>query len=476
MSQPAATTTSRIPAAALAPMAAGPLLLEAVRRAVRQSRPTVALVVRLARLVPAPRPHHRRIARAIIDDAANRDEGQVFALGGGDLVLMCRQDAPACTELATTLPRLLGVDAGGTEPLVSCWTLPGEAADLLSYAEARAAEAPAAPPTPPERVPSGSRIERVAKAAGSDRVADLLHRQTGIVLGGATNRDGSEMTRQIRPLYREVSFSIAALEGRAGPGDPVRADPYLFQHLAGRLDQHLVQALMHVVGAQAGPSALDPARAGAPRLHLNLTLDTAHSASFAAILERIEEVNGICPAVEVALIEAMAQPALLGEVARHLEARGSGLVIDGVAAAALLLAELSPLPAMLLKVDWAAHLPRLGPDQAAALQAAITRIGPSRVVLHRADSEAAISWGLARGIRRFQGRHVDAMLAAARLAACRHADGCTLRQCAERHTALGTAPRQFCHDHALLDAGAPEAPPARPPGARPPVPKLRAAA
>jgi hypothetical protein len=78
-------------------------------------------------------------------------------------------------------------------------------------------------------------------------------------------------------------------------------------------------------------------------------------------------------------------------------------------------------------------------------------------VLHRAETEPALSWGLQRGIRCFQGRHVDAMLAAERITHCAHALACTLRQCIDRAAATGSAGRIGCKNTAMLDAAHPRA-------------------
>ena len=71
-------------------------------------------------------------------------------------------------------------------------------------------------------------------------------------------------------------------------------------------------------------------------------------------------------------------------------------------------------------------------------------IGTDKVVLHHAETEAALRWGLAHGIRRFQGRHVDAMLGASRIVSCGQAEACTLRQCIERAGAAGRVGRAGC--------------------------------
>jgi len=105
----------------------------------------------------------------------------------------------------------------------------------------------------------------------------------------------------------------------------------------------------------------------------------------------------------------------------------------------------------LVKLDWSPRLPEAG----SAVDQAVMALGGSRVVLHRAETEEALSWGMAHGIRRFQGRHVDAMLAAGRIGACAHGGGCSLRQCIERASATGPGGRAGCNNPTLLDAAAP---------------------
>ena len=123
------------------------LLVEAVRRAVRYPEQRMALVLHLSRLAPpAPRAHHRRIARAILEDTARSHEGQVFAVGNGDMVLLCREgDAgragerragePAARGLAlpdpaalpATLGQLLRIDAPDAARLTTVWPIAARA-------------------------------------------------------------------------------------------------------------------------------------------------------------------------------------------------------------------------------------------------------------------------------------------------------------------------------------------------------------
>ena len=106
-------------------------------------------------------------------------------------------------------------------------------------------------------------------------------------------------------------------------------------------------------------------------------------------------------------------------------------------------------------LDWSPLLPDLGPAEQARLAAALQATGAQRIVLAGAGDEAALRWGYAHGIRRFLGRHVEVMLAAARMFGCAAAAGCTLGQCAARAGATGQAGRHACGRPDLLDAATP---------------------
>ncbi len=348
---------------------------------------------------------------------------------------------------------------------------------LLAYATARAVEPP--PPAPaaettrsqPDRAAQTGVVDALAAAVAAADITDLLRRQTAVVLplSGAGGGRGA-----LRPLFREISFSVTALEARIGGGS-AHADPYLFRHLASRLDRRMLDLLAE---AHGGGGPLDAASNVAPPAHLNLTLPAIASAAFArfaASCGRTPDAVSLDghPArggIEVSLIEACADPAGFAEARVRVQAAGLLLVLDRVSHLTLMLTQLGPLRPDLLKLEWAPSLATLDRTGAERLDDALARLGPSRLVLLRADTEAAVRWGLARGIRRFQGRHVDAMLAASRLADCPQAGGCTLRQCAERGEAAGEAGRRFCRNTRLLDAAVPH------PGVADAAPRVREAA
>ena len=437
------------------PASAEHALCDAVRRAGRGGPGQMAVVLHLSRMIPpAPRAHHKRIAKALLQDTALRHEGQVFTLADGDMVLLCRAgiSGPSLsqrpqvahpTALPDILGRLLRVDTPGDAEVVSIWPLASHALRLLNYAEDRLRKRVEVAALEDDFTGQTSVLDAVEGLVGSAVIGDMMQRQTAVHLVSGTQGGPPGL----QPLFREVTFSIAAIEARTAAG-PVDADPFLFRHLAAQLDQRMLAFMRSEIGRNGPLDASLTAADGRTGLHLNLTLPGILSPAFASFAAASSKAR---LGIEVSLIEAVADPEAFERARRCLAEAGMQLVVDGVSYLSLLICEPAALRPDLLKLEWSPRLVDLPQTEKVAVDAALARIRPERVVLHRAETEASVQWGLSRGLRRFQGRYVDAMLGASRIVGCAHAGGCALRQCIERAGATGQAGRKGCLNPALLD-------------------------
>lgn len=444
------------------------LLLDAAQRSA--GRPTVgrvAVVLHLSHLAPpAPRPHHRRIARALLQDTAARFDGQVFALSNGDLVLLCGAGAsPAAipgrglvaepAALPLILRKLLRVDTPPAVEIVSEWALATQSGSLLAYAQERMRRhGMEGVVVEDDFAAQTGMVDAIGALVGHAAIDDVIQRQTAVILTSGTGRHASPM----QPLFRELTFSIAALESRIGNPGQVGADPFLFRHLAVRLDQRMLGAVCDALGRGgpldlAGPfdAGAGPVSSAPPAFHLNITVPGLLSPAFAEFAAGCRR-TGTPVGIEVSLIEAVADHAQFVRARALLEDAGLAFILDGVSHLSLLMSRPAALHPDMLKLDWSPRLSDLPPFERRAIEASLAEIGPDRIVLHRAETEQALQWGLAQGVRRFQGRHVDAMLGASRIVSCAHAAGCSLRQCIERASATGRVGRAGCHNTLLLDA------------------------
>jgi EAL domain-containing protein (putative c-di-GMP-specific phosphodiesterase class I) len=398
-------------------------LNEALERVVRLARPASVLMLRLSGLhAPGPRPHHRRIARALLDEVVRGHGGQVFTCPNGDLVLLS-DPAPAASVMAT-LSQLFRLEAPSRDALLALWSLPADHDAARSELRRIPTTAPVAEDPP---APLGA-IAAVGALLAAAPFGDLIRRQAGVRIGAG----------EVETLYQELSFSLPALEAKIGLPLPAGADPYLFRHLAARLDERMLEAL--VAGSLQGGSTL----------HLNLTLAGALSPEFTR-LAAAASAAGTRLGVELQFMEVVADLALYAEVRSHLQAAGCAVVVDGVDHFALLFATPAALQADLLKFDWSPRIPALPAREQRILAGVIGSVGANSMLLNRAETEAALAWGRSQGIRRFQGRHVDAMLAADRITACPHSAACTLRQCIDRSAATDAIGQIGCRNTALLD-------------------------
>ncbi len=364
------------------------LLQQAVQRHLRSGQERAVLALHLSQLLaPAPRPHHRRIARAILDDAAQAHGGQVFPRSNGDLVLVC--EPSGVTGLVETLTRLFRVDAPTVDRLLSLWTLPQDAELARAYAEqpARQHTAPREPSVAPAAIAA---IESLVLSAP---LADLAHRQAGVQI----------LPTGLHMLYQEVTFSIATLEARAGSAGSAQADPFLFRHLASRMDARMLDGLSQEI-ASGGVLAAGPV------LHLNLTLAGILSPAFLGFAAAARTA-GLRIGAEIALLDVCADPLGFAAARMALRAQDCAVVLDAVGHPALLVTTVETLETDLVKLDWTPRLASLAARERRIVAEAIARLGPDRIVLHRADAEAALAWGKTHGITRFQGRQIDAMLA-----------------------------------------------------------------
>jgi hypothetical protein len=433
------------------------LLTDAAERALRAPRGKLALVLRLSALKPpAPRPHHLRIAMALLQDTAQRYGGQVFPHRNADLVLLCAapdednrlvsgQASPL--GLPGALGRLFAADAADPANLTTLWRLEDEAASFRAYLAQRPADAGVSAIVtndPAAGAASAAGLAALDTLLATSQIPDLLAQQTAIELRPGR---GQPLTARLAPIFRELTFSFAALTEHRDIAEAF-ADPFLLRHFAARLDArmlHLLQTDLEAGGRLTRPTL----RQGLP-LHLNLTLEGIISPAFAR-LAQTARATGARFGVEISLMEAVSDPPLMDYAHSLLELAGFPLVLDGLEQASLVLTHPAALRPDMVKLNWSPGLADSPPPVKAAIDAAIARLTPARILLARAENEDALVWGQSRGITRYQGFYLDAVRAAGRIAVCHSARACTLRQCITRAGTLNAAIRGACGNPGLLD-------------------------
>lgn len=425
------------------------LLEDAAERALRTPHGKVALALHLSRLKPpAPRPHHTRIARASLDDSAARRGGHVFTMRNGDLVLLCTALGEAAETALLALPGaladLFGADAPAPHRLTTLWRLTDQGDAFRAYIASRIADPGPSGICATDEPYCEASVLALETLLTAGNVSDLLAQQTAVQI---REGKGLPLAGRLVPLFRELTFSHAALTRRQA-ATAALADPFLFRHFAAQLDARMlehVQADLDANGRLTRPAV----RLNLP-INLNMTLESIVSPAFARLMQTAQR-HQVRIGIEVSLMEAGADPALMEYARVQLTRAGFLLLLDGVDHIALAMTYPAGLRPDFVKLTWSPRLTDSPPDTLAAIDGAIERLGPDRIVLQRAEGEEALIWGQARGITRYQGFFLDAVQAASRIAVCHSARACSLRQCTTRAGTLNPAMRSGCGNPALLD-------------------------
>jgi hypothetical protein len=343
----------------------------------------------------------------------------VLFLGNGDLAVLMRRPrgGPEALSagLAPRLARLFALPEAALSRMIACWPVDGMTGAALGYVRERLGD------TPRENAsPGGETLDPW----------DCLERQVAIRL------PGPQEAPRLSVLHHALRPSLGVLR-RAAEGE----DPFLLRYLHNKVAGALVPGL--------DPAALAPSLAryaGSAPVHLALDCATAAGTEAARLL-RLAAERGVRLGLDLAIEDVAASPAAFTRLLGLARGAGLAVALTGITAEHLVLAEPEALGVDLLKLEASPALMAQGTRLAGLRKA----VGSGRLLLAGAATEALVRWGMEQGIRRFQGAHVDFMLAAARRLACPEGAACTLAQCTDRSLGVSEAGRLGCLDLGRLD-------------------------
>ncbi len=381
-----------------------------------------------------------RIALRMLDPMVNAYRGQMFLMGNSDIVFMVKDPNPTDVENMIFKLRALFskdpltfVDQGdGQDQFTTLYDLTYDYDKFLAEARTMATEArrrarETTTTVEPQRLTAkilGGILERLAIAD----VSRLVRRQSAIVITGQGNAV---------VLFQEFFVSMSDLGQALAPDVNLMGNRWLFQHLSLTLDQRVLAAL-HAMRLKARPETFS----------LNLNIATALSPAFDAFEEG--EPPGTRLSVELQVLDVLADSRGYFTVRDRMRERLHQVVIDGLNELTMRFMDVTRFDADLYKITWSPEM--RDRDQDSAIATALRKVDPEKILLSRCDSEAAITWGLERDIHRFQGRHVDAMLAAYTMHSCDKSAACTVQQCISRHGVIVGPLRVECGNNDMLDS------------------------
>jgi hypothetical protein len=364
--------------------------------------------------------------------------GQIFLLTNSDIVFMVNQPSPG--DLKDHIHRLRGLfakdplandDSGdGLDLFCTLYDLTFDYDAFIAMIKEALAEARSrvrATHAPDLKPLDANSLSVVLERLTMLDAAPFVRRQSAIALGGGGHAE---------VIFQEFFISVADLQKAIAPDVNLLANRWMFQHLSSTLDRRLLEAMRRLRLTKAPPA-----------MHLNLNVPSLADPAFQALDQSLPEGVGL--GIEVQILDVLADSRAFFEAQRKLREHGRHLVIDGLNEATLTFMDVSRTGADLYKLDWTPEMRE--PHRRDAILAALKHVDPTKLLLARCDSEAAIAWGMDHGVHKFQGRFIETMLAATTMGVCDKAAACTLAQCTSRHGVITGPLRQECGNNLMLD-------------------------
>lgn len=392
------------------------LLLDYIRKLERHRADRNAVIIRLSRLQPANRrDHHLRIAASSFDVMIKMLKGQLFALHNSDLVFVFKASAVEEMEAQAVKLRFMFSDdpllaqegVGGKPAFVDWYHLERDYDVLLQFAQHAAleeqqrrrqndAQAKATPkffnapmredPFAPELL---AKVEDHLSGAG---LSNMLRRQAVCAIVGKSAP---------QPVFHELFISIADLRQTLMPSVNLASSPWLFQQLTETLDRRVLSLLnKHDDSTIAGD------------VSINLNVQTMLSADFFKFDDNIKASMRGTIVLEIQKVDIFADLGAFLFARDFAHGRGYRICIDGANIESLPFIDRERLGIDLVKIVWSDLMPGGKMPNGQDIRAYIKKTGMTRIILCRCDSQDAIDCGLEMGITLFQGRHVEALLAA----------------------------------------------------------------
>jgi hypothetical protein len=415
------------------------LLLDAAERVGRIRDGRMAVHLHLSRLKPQNRQEgYLRVAGRMLEPMVSAYRGQIFLLTNSDIVFLVNQPSPA--DLKDHIHRLRGLfakdplandDSGdGLDLFCTLYDLTFDYEPFIAMVKSALTEARGRVRTPhaPELKPlDAGGLSVVLERLTMLDAAPFVRRQSAITLGGGG---------QAEVIFQEFFVSVGDLQKAIAPDVNLLSNRWMFQHLSTTLDRRLLESMRRLRLTKAPPS-----------MHLNLNISTLADQAFQALDQSLPEEMGL--GVEVQILDMLADSRAFFEAQRKLKERGRHLVIDGLNEATLTFMDVGRTGADLYKLDWTPEMQE--PHRRDAILTALKHVDPAKLLLARCDSETAIAWGMDHGLHKFQGRYIEAMLAATTMGVCDKAAACTLAQCTNRHGVIVGPLRHECGNNPMLD-------------------------
>ncbi len=240
---------------------------------------------------------------------------------------------------------------------------------------------------------------------------------------------------QNKVFFHEYYTSILNLQKALCPSTDLLTEKALFHQLTETLDRRMLGALSHV-------SLYDYP----PAISLNLNISSLST----PIFEKLAKSWPTRLIVEFQLSDIFTNLKGYHQAVKMLHDKGHLVALDNITASDFQYLDILRLGADFVKLFWSPKWTQSEYER--SLYALIKSNPKAGLILSRCGSEDALQWGQKVGLHYFQGRFIDAILAALAKNSCTFGQECTLSTCLICRSVLSGKLRQQCVHQRHLDA------------------------
>ena len=390
------------------------LLLDYVRRLERHRQGRGALLIRLSGLRPFNRrEHHVRAAADSFEPLVKSLQGQIFVLADSDLFFVFKLEATRDVEVAVQKIRflfsddpLLADEGAGRDGFCTWYDVEKQFDQIQEFAQKAAADVKDGGDDAQARLDTRAALKarqehgspltpevlsRVEEALSRADISNLVRRQ---FVCGVTPKGIPE------PAFSELFISIQDLRETLLPGVNLASSRWLFMHMTSSLDKRMLAML-----AKSDQMTLSG------DISFNLNVATLLTPDFLNFDDNIPAARRGAMVLEINAVDAFSDLGAYLFARNFAQNRGYRICIDGLTHQSMQVVDRERLGADFVKLVWDPDMADGGEEMREKVGSLVKRAGPSRVVLCRCDARESVDYGRSVGIRFFQGRQVENLIA-----------------------------------------------------------------
>ncbi|SCA56389.1 conserved hypothetical protein [Candidatus Terasakiella magnetica] len=391
------------------------LFLDYIRRLEHHRQGREMVHFNLSKLRPFNRrEHHIRVAADAFEAMVKELLGQIFVFENADIIFVFKTEAMGQVEQAIDKVKFLF----GDDPLMAEEEIDGKGFstwyDVESDYEAIVNMA--------RKMVDTEKNARAGGGAGHDVKAALKAKQdTGermtprILDRVVESLKVADLTNMVRRQYvcsvegpqliptqqfSELFISITDLRETLLPGVNLTSSPWLFQHLTETLDRRVLSLLSRTEDRDITGD-----------ISINLNVGTLLSTDFMKFDENVIAAMRGNIVLELQQLDIFSDLNAYLFAREYVKERGYRICIDGVNYKTLPFIDRERLEADMIKLIWSPDIVNGGHDLKDRVIRQIMLTGADRIIMSRCDTEESIEFGRDNGIKLFQGRHVEALIA-----------------------------------------------------------------